>query len=167
MVDPISIAQLVGLGAQLADECINVIKNLKKYRERYKDSSHTLSVLSAYCRIVRAAIQHIRTWARTKLVASSIPTSSIVAIQEATADVLNCVRLLHDDTKIALGDRTPEEATFGAKVRSLWIEDLMSKHSQQIHLLAGGLQLLLSATLMLDNLFNGAMHVLIILLQAD
>ena len=148
MVDPISIAQLVGLGAQLADECIKVIKSLKEYRERFRETSHTLGVLTAYCRIIHAAIQQIRTWAKTRAAMSSIPTSSIVAIQDATADILECVRNLHHNMKIVLEHKQPKEMKFGAKIRSLWNEDAMSKHSQQIHLLAGGLQLLLSATMM-------------------
>ena len=151
MVDPISLAQLVGLGAQLADECIKVIKSLKEFRDRFKETSHTLSVISAYCRTIHAAIQQIRIWARTKVASSSIPTSSIVAIQDATTDILSCVRLLHHDVHIVLEGEKPEDVRFGAKVKSLWNEDIMAKHSQQIHLLAGGLQLLLSATMMYDE----------------
>ena len=148
MVDPISISQLVGLGAQLADECLKVIKSLKEFREKYQETSHTLSVLSAYCRIIHAAIEHIRLWANTKVASSSIPTSSIVAIQYATGDILTCVRLLHYDLSVILEGKLPEEAKFGTKIKSLWNEDVMSRHSQQIHILAAGLQLLLSATMM-------------------
>ena len=162
MVDPASVAQLVGLGAQLADECIQVIKRLKEYRERFHDTSHTLGVLSAYCRIIHAAIQQIQTWARTSASVSSIPTSSIVAIQDATADILTCVRMLHHDTKIVLGDLQPTELSFGAKMKSLWTENVMLKHSQQIHILAGGLQLLLSATMMYGYHLNYVTHLLII-----
>ena len=61
MVDPASIAYLLGLGAQLADECIKVFKSLKEYRERFKETGHTLGMLSAYCRVIHAAIQHIQT----------------------------------------------------------------------------------------------------------
>ena len=151
MVDPASIAQLVGLGAQLADECLKVIKSLKQFREKFQESSHTLSVLATYCRIIHAAIEQIRLWASTKVANSSIPTASIAAIQHATDDILTCIRLLHHDINLILEGKRPEEAKFGAKIKSLWNEDIRSRHAQQIHILAAGLQLLLSATMMYEH----------------
>ena len=133
MVDPVSIAQLVGLGAQLADECVKVIKTLKEYREKFQETSHILSVLAAYYRIIHTAIEHIRLWANTKIASSSIPTSCIVAVQHATGDILTCVRLLHYELSIILEGKRLEEAKFGAKIKSLWNEDIMSRHSQQMY----------------------------------
>ena len=61
MIDPATLAQLLGVGVQLADESIKVIKSVKKFRETYNDVPRTLSVISTYCRIIHAAIVQITT----------------------------------------------------------------------------------------------------------
>ena len=58
------------------------------------------------------------------------------------------MKLLSEDVGRTLQGKTPNQIGLKAKLRCVWNDEIMAKHSEQIHLLAGGLHLLLTATTM-------------------
>ena len=143
MTDPGTIAALIGLGNQLAECCESIVQSLRNLPAKANRSSH-LGDIGSYCAIIQAAINQICTWASTKLPKSSIPTSSVIAVQATTADILEFIRLLHSEVRGIVNEDEVQDTT----IRPAEARITLAKWSYHIQKLASGLQLMLAATMM-------------------
>ena len=146
MPDPGTIAALVGLGSQLSNSCQGVINSLKDFPTKGAYVPN-LDVIGSYCAILQVAINQICNWAANKLPTSSISTSSVIAVQAATADLLEFIQLLHNELQIVIQKDAPDQFN-GASKRQAFSESALDMLSQQIQMLAGSLQLMVAATMM-------------------
>ena len=146
MTDPGTIAALVGLGSQLSNSCDGIIKSLKTLPTK-RTRVPQLDVISAYCSILQVAINQICNWTAAKLPKSSIPTSSVIAVQAATADLLEFIQLLHNELQTAIRTDAAEQS-YNASRRPAASESTLRTLSEQIQMLAGSLQLMVAATMM-------------------
>ena len=145
MTGPGTIAALVGLGNQLAGRCDSVVKSIADLPAKDPRSS-SLNVISSYCAILQAAVQQVCAWAGTNLPKSTIPTSSVITIQAAIADLLEFIELLHDHLRV-IYEKSASEPRHVANY-SAGNGSILAQLSQGIQKLAGSLQLMVAATMM-------------------
>ena len=146
MADAGTIAALIGLGNHLSDSCDRVIKSL---RDSAAKKAHVpqLDIIRSYCAILQIAINQICSWASTKLPKSSVPTSSVIAVQAAVASLLEFIQLLHDEVQKTIKKATAEQLGDARETLSA-SESSLGTLSEQIQVLAGSLQLMVAATMM-------------------